>query len=98
MSVTLDLKSILLMLMIIAIIVLVVYLIIMVSKLLKTLDHANCILEDVENVSCGVSGTVSDISEAVKGNKNVITVAASAVKVASAFKSLVGSNEDDDLK
>ena len=83
MSVTLDLNTLLLALVFAALIVLIIYLIVLVKKLLITVTHANKILEDLEvvseiasersqdvnNIITNVSGTVSDLSDAVKGNE-----------------------------
>ena len=79
MSVTLDLKTLLIALVLIALIILIIYAILAVRKLLVTLDHTNKVLEDVEVVSAiasarsqdvdgiitNVSSTVADLSDAV---------------------------------
>ncbi len=106
MSVTLDLKTLLIALVLIALIVLIIFAILMIKKLLVTLDHANKVLEDVEVVSAiasersqdvngiitNVSSTVADLSDAVKGNQGTMSAVASIVKSAASIKGMMSSD------
>ena len=103
MSVTLDLKTLLIALVLIALIILIIYAIVMVKKLLVTLNHTNKILEDFEVVSgiasersqdlngiiSNVSGTVADLSDAVKGNQSTVSAIASIAKSAASIKGMM---------
>ena len=108
MSVTLDLNTLLLALVFAALIVLIIYLIVLVKKLLITVTHANKILEDLEVVSeiasersqdvnkiiTNVSGTVSDLSDAVKGNESTVSAIASIAKSAASIKGIISGDKD----
>ncbi len=107
MSVTLDLKTLLIALVLIALIVLIIYLIILIKKLFVTVAHANKVLEDTEvisaiaaersqdldNIITNVSGTVADLSDAVKGNQSTVSAIASIAKSAASIKGLMSSDK-----
>lgn len=107
MSVTIDLKTLLIILVLIALIVLIIYAILAVRKLLVTLDHTNKVLEDVEVISeiasarsqdvdgiiTNVSSTVADLSDAVKGNQGTMSAVASIVKSAASIKGMMSDNK-----
>ncbi len=107
MSVTLDLKTTLIVLVLIALIILIIYAIVMIRKLLVTLNHTNKILEDFEvvssiasersqdvnNIITNVSGTVSDLSDAVKGNQTTVSAIASIVKSAASIKGMMSNDK-----
>ena len=107
MSVTLDLKTLLIALVLIAVIILIIYLIVMIKKLYVTIEHANKVLEDAEvvsgiaaersqdldNIITNVSGTVSDLSDAVKGNESTVSAIASIAKSAASIKGLMSSDK-----
>ena len=107
MSVTLDLKTLLIALVLIALIVLIIYVIIMVKKLFVTIEHTNKVLEDLEVVSgiasersqdldgiiSNVSGTVADLSDAVKGNQSTVSAIASIAKSAASIKGMMTDNK-----
>ena len=107
MSVTLDLKTLLIALVLIALIILIIYAILMIKKLMETLAHTNKILEDFEVVSeiasarsqdvdsiiTNVSSTVADLSDAVKGNQGTMATVASIVKSAASFKGMMSDNK-----
>ena len=108
MSVTLDLNTLLLALVFAALIVLIIYLIVLVTKLLITVTHANKILgdfevvseiasersQDVNNIITNVSGTVSDLSDAVKGNESTVSAIASIAKSAASIKGIISGDKD----
>ena len=108
MSVTLDLNTLLLALVFAALIVLIIYLIVLVKKLLITVTHANKILgdlevvseiasersQDVNNIITNVSGTVSDLSDAVKGNESTVSAIASIAKSAASIKGIISGDKD----
>ena len=107
MSVTLDLKTLLIALVLIAVIILIIYLIVMIKKLYVTIEHANKVLEDAEvvsgiaaersqdldNIITNVSGTVSDLSDAVKGNESTVSAIASIAKSAASIKGLISGDK-----
>ena len=81
MSVTIDLKMLLLIIACIAIVVLVVFLVRCLRKLAVTLDNTNKVLEDVGVVteiaaqrSRDVDGIISDVSESVSEITDTIKV------------------------
>ena len=85
-----------------------IYLIVLVKKLLITVTHANKILEDLEvvseiasersqdvnNIITNVSGTVSDLSDAVKGNESTVSAIASIAKSAASIKGIISGDKD----
>ncbi len=107
MSVTIDLKTLLIALVLIALIVFIVYAVVLVRKLLVTLTHTNKVLEDLEvvsgiasersqdlnNIISNVSGTVSDLSDAVKGNQTTVNAVASIVKSAASIKGMMSGDK-----
>ena len=107
MSITLDLKTLLIALVLIALIVLIIYVIILVKRLFVTIAHTNKVLEDVEVISAiaaersqdldgiitNVSGTVSDLSDAVKGNQSTVSAIASIAKSAASIKGIMSSDK-----
>ena len=107
MSVTIDLKTLLIALVLIALIILIIYAILMIRKLMVTLTHTNKILEDLEVVSeiasarsqdvdgiiTNVSSTVADLSDAVKGNQGTMSAVASIVKSAASIKGMMSDDK-----
>ena len=93
MNVTFDLKTALIVLALIGVCVLIIYLIILVSKLFKTVDHANSILDEVDKLSINVSTAASDVSDAVKGNATVISAASSVAQVTGMIKKVVDKDK-----
>ena len=107
MSVTLDLKLLLIALVLIALIVLIIYVIVLIKRLLGTLTHVDKILEDCEVVSgiasersqdldgiiSNVSGTVADLSDAVKGNQSTVSAIASIAKSAASIKGMMSKDK-----
>ena len=107
MSVTLDLKTLLIALVLIALIVLIIYLIFLVKKLMVTLEHTDKVLEDVEVVTAiaaersqdvdsiitNGSGTVADLSDAVKGNESTVSAIASIAKSAASIKGIMSGDK-----
>lgn len=102
MSVTIDLKMLLLIIICIAVVVLVVYMVRCLKSLMVTLERTNEILQDVEtmsdiaakrskdvdNIISNVSDTVSDINEAVNGKQNVISLITAIAKAIVAVKNV----------
>ncbi|MGC2874173.1 hypothetical protein ACPW7J_13225 [Ihubacter sp. rT4E-8] len=92
--VTIDVKATLICLLLAALVILVVYLIIMAKNLLKTVKETNQILADtavisgiaaekavqIDGMITDVQSAVSDLSEAVRGQQNLVAAAASLVK------------------
>ena len=77
MSVTLDLKTLLIALVLIALIVLIIYVIILVKRLMVTLTHTDKVLEDV----------------AVKGNESTVSAIASIAKSAASIKGIMSGDK-----
>ena len=89
--VTIDVKATLICLLLAALVILVVYLIIMAKNLLKTVKETNQILADtavisgiaaekavqIDGMITDVQSAVSDLSEAVRGQQNLVAAAAS---------------------
>ena len=110
MSVTIDIKVLLIALVLIALIVLIIYAVMLLRKLMVTLEHTNSILEDVETVSGiaaersqdvdniiqNVSGSVASISGALKGNEGTVSAIASIVKSLASLKGLVTKKADEE--
>lgn len=106
MNVTVDLKTLGFILLIIAALILIIYLILLVRKLLVTLDHANKILVDLEDVSDiasrrgkevdGVIGDVTDsvgsLAGAVKDKQNVVQATSSVVRAIASVKNAVSKD------
>ena len=110
MSVTFDLKTLFIILALIALIVLIVYAIFLIRKLMDTLKRTDQILDDVQVLSTiaaergqdvdriitSVSGTVADVSDAVKGNQKTITAVASIVNSAASLKGMMSKDKSSD--
>ena len=108
MNVTIDLKSLFLILLGIALLVLIVYLIQLARKLITSLNHAVSIMEDVEIItdlaakrSKDVDGIIDNISEsaeslsqAVKGNQNVLSALAAVAKAVASVKNVLTNKEE----
>ena len=106
MNVTVDLKTLGFILLIIAALILIIYLILLVRKLLVTLDHANKILVDLEDVSDMASrrgkegdGVISDVTDsvgslagAVKDKQNVVQATSSVVRAIASVKNAVSKD------
>ena len=100
MSITIDLKMLLLIIICIAVVLLVIYLIRCLKSLMVTLEHTNEILKDVEvmtdlaakrskdvdNIITNVSETVSDISETIRGKQNAISIITAIARAILAVK------------
>lgn len=107
MSVTLDLQTLLIALVLIALIVLIIYVIVLIKRLFVTLTHLDKVLEDCEVVSgiaaersqdldgiiSNVSGTVADLSDAVKGNQTTVSAIASIAKSAASIKGMMSDKK-----
>ena len=111
MDVTIDIRTLFLIVIGIALLILIVYLIILTRKCIVTVDRTNSILEDAEAVTelaakrskdidgiiDGISESVSTVSKAVKGEQNTFAAAASVIKAIASLKTLF-SNEDKTTK
>ena len=90
MSVTIDLKMLLLIIVCIAVVVLVIYVVRFLKSLMVTLEHTNEVLKDVEVITDGiisdVADTVSDITETINGKQNIISTAAAIAKAVISVK------------
>lgn len=102
MTITITLKGLLLTVIALLGIVLLAYLIVLVANLVKTLKHTNAILVDAKQISEiaakdakkvdgiieGVSESAGVVTEALKGNKNII---AAATNVINAVSNVIGT-------
>ena len=109
MNITIDLKILALFIVVIAVVVLAVYVVKVLKRLMITLEHTNKILEDVEVVSDiaanrsrdldgiieNVSESASSLSEAVKGNQNIISAITSVIKAAAALKNVISKDDKE---
>ena len=100
MSITIDLKMLLLIIICIAVVLLVIYLIRCLKSLMVTLEHTNEILKDVEvmtdlaakrskdvdNIITNVSETGADISETISGKQNAISIITAIARAILAVK------------
>ena len=101
MSVTLDLKTLLIALVLIALIVLIIYLIFLVKKLMVTLEHTDKVLEDVEVVTAiaaersqDVDSIITNVSGTVaKGNESTVSAIASIAKSAASIKGIMSGDK-----
>ncbi len=107
MSVTIDLKTLFLILLFIALIILIIYAAVMIKKLLVTLDRTNKILEDVQvttkivaDRSKDVDGIIGNISESVasvssslKGSQTTVAAVASIAKSLASLRGLVAKKD-----
>ncbi len=105
---TIDVKTLFIILVFIALIILIVYAIFLLRKLLVTLEHANKVLADVEVVSeiaanrsqdldgiiDNVSSAASNLSESMNEPSFMATVS-NVAKVATSIKGIVSSGSDD---
>jgi uncharacterized protein YoxC len=94
MSVTIDLKMLLLIIVCIAVVVLVIYLIRLLRSLMVTLGHADEVLkdvevitdiaakrsEDVDGIITDLAGTVSGLTEDINEKQNMISTVTAIVK------------------
>ena len=108
MNVTIDVKALAIVVVVIAAVVLAVYLVKALKRMIVTLERANKILADVEvvsgiaadrskdvdNVIGTVSESVSDLSEAIKGNRNVMSAIVSVINASATVKNAVGKNDE----
>ena len=108
MNVTIDVKALAIVVVVIAAVVLAVYLVKALKRMIVTLERANKILADVEvvsgiaadrskdvdNVIGTVSESVSDLSEAIKVNRNVMSPIVSVINAISTVKNAVGKNDE----
>ena len=104
MSVTIDLKMLLLIIVCIAVVVLVIYVVRFLKSLMVTLEHTNEVLkdvevitdiaakrsEDVDGIISDVADTVSDITETINGKQNIISTAAAIAKAVILTPSVAG--------
>ena len=100
MSATIDIKTLLFLILGIALLVLIIYLIQLTRKCITAMNHTNKILEDasvvtelaskrskdVDGIIDNVSESVGSISKAIKGEQNTFAAIASIVKSAAAVK------------
>ncbi len=107
MSVTIDLKTLFIILVLIALLFLIIYAVVMIKKLLVTLDRTNKILEDVQvtteivaNRSKDVDGIIGNVSESVasissslKGDQTTVAAVASIAKSLASLKGLVARKD-----
>jgi predicted PurR-regulated permease PerM len=107
MSVTIDIKVVAYVVIAIMLVILIAYLIKLARKLIITLNHTNKILEDVEVISeiasdrskdvdeiiSGITESVASVSDALKGNQNLISAAAAVGKAVVAVKKYTDKDE-----
>ena len=96
MSITIDLKMLLLIIICIAVVLLVIYLIRCLKSLMVTLEHTNEILKDVEVMTDlaakrskdvdNIITNVSDISETISGKQNAISIITAIARAILAVK------------
>ena len=108
MSITIDLKMLLLIIICVAVVVLAVYLVKLLKKLTVTMENANKVLEDVsvmteiaanrskdvDGIISNVSESVSGIAEAVKGKQNALAALAAVIKAAIAVKNAADKEKE----
>ena len=82
MSVTIDLKMLLLIIVCIAVVVLVIYVVRFLKSLMVTLEHTNEVLKDVEVIT----DIAAKRSEDVDGKQNIISTAAAIAKAVISVK------------
>ncbi len=105
MNVTIDLKTLLIILVLIALVVLIIYAIFMVRKLLVTLEHTNKILSDFETVSEiaasrseDLDGIIENVSGAVSdatSDTGLVTTVTSIAKSAASLRGLFSSGDEE---
>ena len=105
-----DAKTLLVILVLIALVVLIVFAIALIKKLMGTLDRVNQVLEDAQVVSDiaatrskdidgiveNVSGSVSEISGALKGNQSTISAVMGFAKSLASLKGVADKNKKED--
>lgn len=103
MSVSIDIKLFLVILVLIALVVLIIYGILVLRKLLVTLDRTNKILEDAEVVteiaasrSEDLNGIIDDVSGAVSGEGgNIVSTVSSIAKSAASLRGLFAQDTEE---
>ena len=109
MNVTVDLKILAIVVIVIAVVVLAAYLVRVLKRLMVTLEHTNKILADVEVISEiaanrsqdvdgmieNVAESVNEMSDAIKGKKNIVSAVSSVVKAVAAIKNAVDKKDKD---
>lgn len=104
MNVTIDLKTLGLMLIGIGIIVFIIFLIILTSNLIKTIRKANAMLDDLQVISAiaakrteeadglvdGLAGSVYELIAAVKDQQDIKKAIATVVNIIGSIKNIVG--------
>lgn len=102
MNATIDIKTLIFLIIGIALLVLIIYLIQLTRKCIIAMDHTNKILEDastmtelaskrskdIDSIIDDVSESVGSISKAVRGDQNIFAAVASVVKAAAAVKNV----------
>lgn len=110
MSVTIDLKALVLIIVAIAVVVLVVYLVRLLRKLMVTLDETNQVLQDVQVITDiaaarskdidgiveNVSDTVGSVSEALKGNQGVVAALTAILKAVALIRNAISKDNKND--
>lgn len=100
MNATIDIKTLLFLVVGIALLVLIIYLIQLTRKCITAMNHTNKILEDtsvvtelaskrsrdVDGIIDDVSESVGSISKAIRGDQNTFAAIASVIKAAAAVK------------
>lgn len=108
MSITIDLKMLLLIIICVAVVILSIYLVKLLKKLTVTMDNANKVLEDVsvmteiaanrskdvDGIISNVSESVSGIAEAVKGKQNALAALVAVIKAAIAVKNATDKEKE----
>jgi ABC-type transporter Mla subunit MlaD len=108
MNVTIDLTTLMIVLVLVALIVLIIYAIFLLRKLLVTIDHTNTVLEDVEVISKiaasrseDLDGIIDDVSTAAANmssaaaGSSVISTVTSIAKSAATIKGMVSDTEPE---
>ena len=83
MDVTVDIKTLFIILVLIALVILIVYAVFVLKKLLVTLDHTNQILEDVEVISEMASSRSQDLDGIIDDVVSLIKLKKSMSKLSS---------------
>ncbi len=108
MDVTIDIKTLLIVLVLIALLVLIIYGIILLRKLLVTADRANKVLEDVEVISEiaasrseDLDGIIDNVSTAASGlsdtmaSGSFLTTVGSIAKSAASVKGMISKDDPE---
>ncbi|MEE3362606.1 MAG: hypothetical protein VZQ84_03490 [Anaerovoracaceae bacterium] len=110
MVVTFTLKGLGNFVLIVALIVLVIFLIVMTSHLIKTLRHANNVMEDAEVISAiakkraqdvdGIiddfSGSAKGIGKALRGNESFVQALSAVAKAVTSVIGIIKGSKDED--